>query len=64
MRKSPTTEQISSIIVEEMMKWSMKDNEHQRREQLNAMSDRLIRYFAFFDVIPTTLPGLPGGAAH
>lgn len=64
MRKSPTTEQIASIIVEEMMKWSLKDNENQRREQLYGMSDRLIRYFAFYDVLPTTLPGLPGGAAH
>lgn len=61
MNKSPTTHQVAQVIVEEMMKWDLKDTVEERQGKLYDTADRLIRYFQFFDVLPTTLPGLPGG---
>lgn len=58
MNKTPTPEMVSEIIIAEMAKWHLKDTQEQRRDKLMAMSDRIIRYFQFFEV---TLPGLPGG---
>lgn len=62
-KRSPTREMVAEIIVTEMAKWSIKDNELQRRDQLFEMCDRLIRYFEFYDSALTyeVLPGLPGG---
>jgi hypothetical protein len=61
MDNAPTTHQVSQVIVEEMMKWDLKDTTEERREKLYDMADRLIRYFQFYKVAPTALPGLPGG---
>lgn len=61
MRKLPTSTQVQQIIVEEMMKWDVRDSVDQRREQMDDMANRIIRYFAFYDVLPgSILPGLPG----
>lgn len=57
----PTTHNVAQIIVEEMMQWKTTANEAKRREELYALSDRLIRYFAVFNAQPTQLDGLPGG---
>ncbi len=61
MRKMPTSMQVQQVIVEEMMRWDIRDSVDQRRDQMDQMAERLIRYFAFFDVISASiLPGLPG----
>lgn len=61
MRKLPTSTQVQQIIVEEMMRWDVRDSVDQRREQMDDMANRIIRYFAFYDVVSAPiLPGLPG----
>lgn len=57
----PTSHNVAQVILEEMMQWKATANEAKRREELYALSDRLIRYFAIFAAQPTQLDGLPGG---
>jgi hypothetical protein len=60
----PTKHMVAEVIVREMMTWSAKANEKQRREELYQMADALIRYFAVFKHAANPakiLPGLPGG---
>lgn len=57
----PSTDNVSQVIIEEMMKWNRHANEATRRDELTALSARLIRYFAVFHAQPTQLDGLPGG---
>lgn len=58
----PTADNVSAIIIEEMMTWNPKENsENNRRIQLTNLSERLIRYFAVHSMQPEQLDGLPGG---
>jgi hypothetical protein len=67
----PTAHNVSQVIVEEMMKWKTTADVEQRRSDLTALSERLIRYFSIFysSVAPhnpkqhpgAIVPGLPGG---
>jgi len=58
----PTADNVSAIIIEEMMTWNPKENsENTRRIQLTNLSERLIRYFAVHSMQPEQLDGLPGG---
>lgn len=58
----PTANNVSAIIIEEMMKWkAVGATEAERRDDLTSLSERLIRYFAIFHAQPDQLDGLPGG---
>lgn len=57
----PAAHNVAQVILEEMMQWKATANETKRREELYALSDRLIRYFAIFNAQPVQLDGLPGG---
>jgi hypothetical protein len=60
----PTTDNVSAIVLEEMMKWTVVGaNDLSRRADLDDLADRLIRYFAIFHAEPVQLDGLPGGHA-
>ncbi|MCB4862540.1 hypothetical protein K7W03_23395 [Sphingobium sp. PNB] len=48
----PTREMVAQIIIEEMMKWRATSDEQQRRTELFDMCERLINYFALYEVIP------------
>jgi len=58
----PTTHQVAQVVIEEMMKWSTSADEKQRRDELYALSDRLIRFFEACRALeqPYAAPGLPG----
>jgi hypothetical protein len=61
----PTPDNVSAIIIEEIMKWKKTGaTELERRDDLTSLSERLIRYFAIFYAQPQQLDGLPGGHAH
>lgn len=58
----PTADNVSAIIIEEMMTWNQKENSvDARRIQLTNLSERLIRYFSVYSMQPEQLDGLPGG---
>ncbi len=60
----PTTDNVSAIILEEMMRWTVSGaTDLSRRADLDALADRLIRYMAIFHAEPVQLDGLPGGHA-
>lgn len=58
----PTANNVSEIIIAEMMTWNPKENNPDtRRIELTNLSERLIRYFAVYSMQPEQLDGLPGG---
>lgn len=58
----PTANNVSQIIIEEMIKWkSVNPTPEDRKNDLTALSERLIRYFSVFYAQPEQLDGLPGG---
>ncbi len=58
----PTANNVSEIIIAEMMNWNQKENNPDtRRIELTSLSERLIRYFAVYSMQPEQLDGLPGG---
>lgn len=58
----PTANNVSEILIAEMMTWNPKENNPEvRRIELTNLSERLIRYFAVYSMQPEQLDGLPGG---
>lgn len=45
---APSVEIVNEIIISEMMKWVVVGSSKRSRAQLNALSERLIRYFIMF----------------
>lgn len=58
----PSPDNVSAIIIEEMMGWrTSAPTDASRRADLDALAERIIRYMMIFHALPAQLDGLPGG---